>query len=340
VGPFSDPIAIAVVVLGITYLTLILGELVPKRIGLTYPDKLSLIVALPMRWFASLMTPLITILSASTEFFLKIFMVKKSSEPEVTQDEIKILVEQATKAGVFEKVEQDIVERVLRLSDRTAEDIMTPRSEVVWLDVNDKPAALKTKILNGTRSRYPVGKGSLDKVIGIIHVKELLYESVAESTFDIRKHLHDPLFIPEHLSIFKLLEDFKESGSHMALTLDEYGVIQGIVTLNDVLEEIVGDIPTVEDVEEPLLVKRNDGSFLADGLLPIDKFKKTFAVVKLPNEENATYHTLGGYIMSHLGKVPSLGHTFEWNGFRFEIIDIDGKRIDKVLITLKKDHQE
>lgn len=333
IGPFSDNLGILLVVLVITYLTLIFGELVPKRIAMSNPNRISLWISVPMRWFEQLITPVVRILSVSTEFILRIFMIQKSKEPEVTQDEIKVLVDQATKAGVFEKVEQDIVERVLRLSDRTAEDIMTPRSEVVWLDTADEKATLKTKILTGTRSRYPVCTGSLDKVIGVIHVKELLYESLADPKFDIKKFVHEPLFVPEHLSVFKLLEHFKESGSHLALTLDEYGVIQGVVTLNDVLEEMVGDIQAVEDAENPMIIKRSDGSFLADGLMTIDKFKKQFKLGKLPDEDLSTYHTLAGFIMSHIGKVPQLGHTFEWDGFKFEIVDIDGNRIDKVLVT-------
>ena len=339
IGLYSDNLGLLLVVLGITYLTLIFGELVPKRIALSGPNRISLWISVPMLWIERLITPAVHVLSVSTEFILKIFMIQKTNEPDVTQDEIKVLVEQATKAGVFEKVEQDIVERVLRLSDRTAEDIMTPRSEVVWLNTRDDKNMLKSKIMTATRSRYPVCNGGIDKVIGVIHVKELLYESLADPKFDIRNFIHEPLFVPEHLSVFKLLEHFKESGSHMAFTLDEYGVIQGVVTLNDVLEEIVGDIPAVEDVEDPMIVKRSDGSFLADGLLPIEKFKKQFKLNQLPNEDTSTYHALGGFVMSHMGKAPALGHKFEWDGFRFEIVDIDGKRIDKVLVIQKKEEK-
>jgi len=331
---YHSSIALGIVVIAITFFTLVIGELVPKRIAMAYPEGISLLLARPMYLLFLITKPFVNLLSMSTDWVLRLLRVRKFKEDPITQDEIKILVQQATQAGVFEKVEQDIVERVLRLGDKSVEDIMTSRLEIVWLNVKDTPLKLKDQLLKETRSRYPVCNGTLDKVVGIVHVKELLYESILDSSFNLKNFVHEPLFVPEHLHVLKLLELFKESGSHLALALDEYGSIQGLVTLNDVMEEIVGDIPAIEDVNQPLIVKRMDDSYLSDGLLPIHEFKKTLGIdEKLPGEEKGTFHTLGGFVMSHFGKVPILGNVFEWDGLRFEIVDLDGKRIDKLLIT-------
>jgi putative hemolysin len=332
-APYSHAISLGVVVLGIAYLSLILGELVPKRLALSNPERIACAVATPMRLLAVLAFPAVRLLSLSTEVVLRLLGVQPTAESPVTEEEIKVLIEQGTQAGVFEAAEQDMVERVFRLGDRHVGVLMTPRTEIVWLDVEDSSEEIQHRITSTVHSRFLVAQGALDQVLGIVHAKDLLARSLEGQPFDLKACLRQPLFVPESMRALKVLELFKQSGTHLALVVDEYGGIEGLVTLNDILEAIVGDLPSIDEPAEPPVVQREDGSWLLDGMLPVDEIKELFQLAQLPGEEAGTYQTLGGMVMSHLGRIPSAADHFEWAGLRFEVMDMDGHRVDKVLVA-------
>lgn len=331
VGPYSNAVSIVLVVLVITYLSLVIGELVPKRIALNSPERISSAIAAPMRAFSRLASPVIFVLSASTDLVLRALGVKPYVEPTVTEEEIKILIDQGTTAGVIEEEEQDILERVFRLGDQKADSIMTPRNEIVWLDIDDPPEEIQRKITSGPFSLFPVCRRRLDNVLGVVQAKDLLPCSMLDGKVDIKSSLLPPLFIPESMRALKVLERFKETGIHLAIVMDEYGSVQGILTLTNLLEAMVGDIPHIEELAEPMIVKRDNGSWLVDGALPVEEFKDAFQIDELPEED--LYQTVGGFIMMHLERVPSTGDHFEWGGYRFEVVDMDEHRVDKILVV-------
>ncbi|HEY6586372.1 MAG TPA: hemolysin family protein [Candidatus Methanoperedens sp.] len=329
-APYSEAIALGIVVLGITYLTLVIGELVPKRIALHNPERIACTMAAPMRMLSRIASPAVHLLSISTDTVLRILGIRPVAEPPVTEEEINILIEQGMKAGTFEKAERDMVEHVFRLGDLRAGALMTPRTEIVWLDIDDSPEETRRKIADSGHSRFPVGQGSLDNILGIVQIKDILGRNIEGKSPDLKASLRRPLFVPESTHAMKVLELFKQSGIHISLVVDEYGSVQGLVTLKDILEEIVGDIPSVEDLEEPLAVQREDGSWLLDGMLLVDDFKEIFSIKELPGE--GIYQTLGGFVLMHMGRIPAVGNHFEWSGLRFEVVDMDKNRIDKVLV--------
>ncbi len=331
IAPYSYAVSIALVVLGITYLSLVIGELVPKRIALSSPESVASAMAAPMRRFSQLTSPIIFVLSASTDLVLKVVKVKPYVEPAVTEEEIKILIDQGTTAGVIEEEEQDILERVFRLGDQRTDSIMTPRNEIVWLDIDDSPEEVQMKITSGPFSLFPVCRTRLDNVLGVVQAKDLLPCSMLDGKVDLKSSLLPPLFIPESMRALKVLERFKETGIHLAIVIDEYGSVRGILTLTNLLEAMVGDIPHIEELSEPMIVKREDGSWLVDGALPVEEFKDAFHIDKLPEEE--LYQTMGGFMMMHLERVPSTGDRFEWGGYQFEVVDMDEHRVDKLLIV-------
>jgi putative hemolysin len=329
----SDAIALAVVVVGITYLSLILGELVPKRLALSQPEKVASMVAVPMRFLSKLTAPVVHLLTTSTEGVLKVLGLEAhSDEPLVTEDEIKVLIRQGTEAGMFEMAEQDMLERVFRLSDQTVSALMTPRPEIMWLDLNDTIETNRQKLVRSNHTRFPVCQNSLDDMLGVVSVTDVLARSLTEQAIDFTALLQQPLFIPENTRALKVLEFFKQSGTHIALVVDEYGVIQGLVTLNDVMEVIIGDIPFSDQPREQPAIQREDGSWLVDGMLPIDRFKTLFQIRDLPGEQWGNYQTLGGFVITYLGRIPAAADHFYWNGFRFEVMDMDGNRVDKMLV--------
>lgn len=333
--PYSKAVSLGLIVAIITYLSLIIGELVPKRLALNNPERIAATLIKPMRFLAKTASPAVSFLSHSTNAVLRVIGVKPSTEPPVTEDEIKIMLEEGKQAGVFEKAEQDMVERIFKLGDRRVYTLMTPRADVIWLDVDDAREAIQEKAASG-RSRFPVCEGSLDHVLGIVKMKDLLARSLAGQTLDLRSALRQPLYVPESMRAFKVLEQFKQSRTHIALVLNEYGSVQGLITLNDILEAIVGDMPSSDAPNEPMIVRREDGSWLADGMLPVEDFKKHFQLAVLPNEETGEYQTLGGFVMMHMERIPKPTDHFEWDGLRFEVMDMDGHRVDKVLVMRTK----
>ncbi|HEY9650911.1 MAG TPA: hemolysin family protein [Coleofasciculaceae cyanobacterium] len=329
----ADAIALFLVVLLITYLSLVLGELVPKRLALNNPERIATGVASPMRFLAKFAAPVVHLLSASTDLVLRILGIGPTTEPEVTEEEIKILIEQGTEAGTFEEAEQDMLNRVFRLGDRRVSALMTPRPDIIWLDLDDSAEANRRVITESAHSRFPVCQGELDNVLGIIQVNELLAQCLSGKPLDLTASLQRPLYVPESTPGLKILELFKQSGTHIAIVVDEYGVIQGLVTLNDILEEIVGDIPSIDEMDEPQAVQRDDGSWLLDGMLSVEEFFELFEIEELPKEQRGNYHTMGGFVVNHLGRIPTATDHFEWRNMRFEVMDMDGNRVDKVLVV-------
>ncbi len=341
--PYARPIAFTVVVVAVTYLTLILGELVPKRLGLSNPERVAGRVAGFMNFLSKLGAPVVSVLSASTNFVLWLLRVPPPKEPEVSEDEIKILLRQGARAGLFEEVERLMVESVFRLADWRVGAIMTPRPEIEWIDPEDTREDLVQTISAGGHSHFPVADESLDAVVGVIYAKDLLVECLADRPLDLRAMARTPLYVPESMRVIRLLELFRKSGQDIALVIDEYGGLEGLVTLHDVLEAIVRDLPEGGPGEDTLAVRREDGSWLLDGSLPVDQFRDLLNLDELPQEESTYYQTLGGLVMMQIGHIPKAGEHFDWQGLRLEVLDMDGRRVDKVLaspIEPKDDSQD
>ena len=337
IAPYSETVALVLVVSVITYLSLIIGELVPKRLGLSNPEKIAMLVARPMNNLSRVSAPIVWLLSISSDWTLKLFGIKDVAPSTITDEEIKILLREGAQVGAFDKVETDIVERTMRLSDKKAKSLMTPKKDIIWLDIDSPFKTIRNKITKKPHAHFPVCRDSLDKVIGIIRTEKLLVNFLDEEKINLKKLIHKPLFIPESMDGLKVLELFKKSGIHMALVADEYGNTQGLISLTDILEEIVGDIPTINELDEEEIVKRENGTFLVDGLVSIEELKEYFHIRKLPGERTGTYHTVGGFVTHKIGRIPVTDDLFESGNFKYEIMDMDGNRVDKILLTpLKK----
>jgi putative hemolysin len=332
-APYNHALSLAIVVTIITYLSLIVGELVPKRLALNNPERLAAAIAGPMRAPSRVAHPIVHLLGVSTEFVLRMLGMKPSTEPPVTGEEIRTLIAQGAQAGMFEEAEREMVERVFRLGDRRVGAVMTPRTEIVWLDRVAPPEEIRQTLTGSAHSRFLVAHESLDNVLGVVHAKDLLAQCLGEHSVDLTTTLQQPLYVPESMAALKVLELFKQSGTHIALAVDEYGGIQGLVTPNDILEAIVGDLPTAGEVAEPLALQREDGSWLLDGMLPVDEFKALFHLGPLPGQDQGVYHTLAGFVIMQLGRIPTAADCFEWEGLKIEVVDMDGNRVDKVLVV-------
>ena len=335
IGPYHEEIGLGLVVLIITYFSLVVGELVPKRLAMRHPESIATWVAVPLGLFARLSAPMVYLLSVSTDLVCRLFGRAQSQEPPVTEEEIKKLVQQGARAGVFQEEAEDMVQAVLRLGDKTARSLMTPRTQIAWLDLESSMEQIRAKIGASGRSRFPVAAGSLDKVTGIVQAKDLLALTLANKPIDLNALMQEPLFVPRTISALEVLESFKKTNKHIALVVDEYGGIEGLLTHHDILEAIAGDIPIGEKPVDPKAVRRHDGSWLLDGMLSVEEFKEIFHVDTLPGEKRDAYQTLGGFVFTQMGRVPAVAEFFEWRGLRFEIVDMDGKRIDKVLVMSK-----
>jgi putative hemolysin len=333
VGEYSQMVAGATAVLLVTYLTLILGELAPKQIGLTNPERIASRVAPSMTWLARLAHPLVRFLSASTGLVLRLLRIHPSGEPAITEDEIQMILEQATEIGVVDPIEEEIVEQLFRVGDLHVNDLMVDRRDITWLDVDDPPEVVRAKISSGIHSRYPVARGDLDHIIGLVFVKDLFVQTTGKELPDMEMMVKPALFIPSGLPVYQVLEQFKESQAQIAFVTDEHGGVEGLVTFIDLLEAIVGDVPEMGDPTDPTAVRRADGSWLLDGKLPIEDFKQLFDISELPEEEENYYQTVGGFVMSYLGRIPQAGDRFEWQDLTIEVVDMDWRRVDKVLVT-------
>lgn len=330
---YADAVALVIVVVGATLLSLILGELVPKRLALVNPEGIAAAMARPMHVLATVAAPLVGFLSITTRATLGLLRVRPSEEPPVTEEELKIMLDQGTQAGVFNVAEQDIVERVLALRDRRVSTLMTPRTDIVWIDIDDPIGESMRTMCNGRHSYFPVCKGSIEHVVGMASVKDQWVRVVNRQPPDIAATLQPAIYVPESMPALQVLENFKKAGRHHALVIDEYGSISGLVTLNDVLEAIVGDVSVVANPDERNAVQRPDGSWLLDGTLPIAELKTIVELDEFPGEETGDYETLAGFLMTELGQIPRVTDVVEKNGLRFEVVDMDGHRVDKVLFS-------
>ena len=334
--PYNEPISVVFVVIVTTYLTLVIGEIVPKVIALNDPEKVSLKVAKSMVVLSKVSKPASFILAKSSRFLLWLMRIENRTDDSITEEEIELLIKEGREDGTIEQEEEDIIKRVFKLDDQKVESIMTPRNEIIWIDLEDDRDANKVKIIESKRSIFPIAKGELDDFIGVVQAKDILSVMFSDNEFDMYKIVKEPLVVSEHLQTLELLKEFKENQEyvHMSLVVDEFGSVEGLITLNDLLEGIVGDIPGIDEEDEPQAIQRDDGTWLIDGRYPIDKFKELFDHKdKLPDEEEDNYTTLAGFILSLSGTIPNEEDKYECGRFIFEIIDIDGHQIDKVLVS-------
>jgi len=333
--PYAEPVSVAIVVIVTTYLTLVVGEIVPKVIALNDPERISLKVAKSMVILSKISLPVSLILAKSSSFLLWLMRIENRNDDTVTEEEITLMIKEGREDGTIEQEEEDIIKRVFKLDDQKVESIMTPRNEIIWIDLEDDREVNKVKIIESKRSIFPISSGELDDFIGVVQAKDILSAMFTEDEFDVHKIVKEPLVVSEHLETLELLKEFKENQGyvHMSLVVDEFGSVEGLITLNDLLEGIVGDIPGIDEEDEPKATQRLDGSWLIDGRYPIDKFKELFELKEnLPDEEEDGYTTLAGFILSLSGTIPDEEDRYECGRFIFEIIDIDGHQIDKVLV--------
>lgn len=331
-APYANGLATGLIVIIITYFTLVLGELVPKRIGLSNPEKIAKIIAGPMRIISIITYPFIWILTKSSNILINVLGIK-AKDNQVTEEEIKAIISEGTEQGTIEEAEQEIIERIFHLGDRNITSLMTHRSDIKWFDLNDNEHSIRDKILKEPHSVYPICDGNIDAIKGVISLKDLY---VSNDLTLFKQIMKPTLFVPEHITAYTVLEKFKESKNHACFIVDEYGSIQGMITLNDILEAIVGDLPQ-QDLEDYEIVEREDGTFIVDAQIPFYDFLSHFEKTEWMHEGEQEFDTLAGLILHKLERIPSTADTFEWQGFKFEILDMDAQRIDKVLVTVPEE---
>ena len=334
IGRNAGAVSTAIVIVSITFTSLIAGELVPKRLALRNPERLACIVAPAMRFLSRIALPVIWLLRRITEFALRLFEAPAADDTRFTEEEVKTLIAEGTEAGVFAPAEREMLEGVLRIADRTVRSIMTPRPDVVWLDLDESIDAVVKTIAESGHSRFPIARDDVDNIIGIVQAKDLFEMSCRGNDLDLRGAARDPIYIHEGTPILKLLESFRASTVHMAVVLDEHGTVQGIVTPTDILAAIAGDFPEREGEEEPSAVMRADGSWLLDGQMPVYEVERKLELKGL-SAIDEEYTTLAGFVLTQLGHIPVPGEAFDWNNWRFEVVDLDGRRIDKVLASAR-----
>lgn len=326
--PYSESIGIGVVVVVLTFFSLVLGELLPKRIGLNYPEAIAKAVAVPMKVVSKITMPFIWLLTKSTDFILDVFKIKPTADGKVTEEEIKAIIKEGTEGGEVQEIEQDIVERVFHIGDRKVNSLMTHRKSVVFLSLDDTLEEIKEKVLHELHSVYPVCKENLDEMQGIVLLKDL-FVGFDKGNFNLNEIIKEPVYFIEHTTAYKALENFKKSKIHYALVTDEYGIFQGIITLNDILEALVGDASEFYE-DDFKLIAREDGTWLVDGHYSLHDFLTYFDLDELTTDYDVT--TVSGLIMTELGNIPKTGEKLIWNKLEFEVIDMDGVKIDKLLV--------
>ncbi len=339
-APYSDAIGVAVVVLAITYLSLVIGELVPKRLGLNNAERVAATVAPSMRGLSRLASPIVRLLDGSTNLVLRVLRIRKEEAEPVSEEEIKLMMRHGTQVGVFEPEEHEMVMQVFRLADQTINAVMTPRPEVVWLDLDDPIDESRQLIASSGYSRFPVARSDLDHVIGLLYVQDLLATAIAGTPLELEGMVRPALFLPESVTALEAVERLKESRNDAALVIDEYGGFQGLLTTYDILEAIVGDLPAAGEAPDSEAVQREDGSWLLDGMLVVDELRDLLHLSELPYGGKAHYQTLGGLVMVALGRIPSPGDHFHCCGWRFEVLDMDGHRVDKILASALENGSE
>lgn len=328
---YDEPLAFGIVVVVITYFSLVIGELVPKRLAMQYPEAISILFAGVMRRLSQITAPIVMVLSLSTELILSVLPFKMKTQVYATEEDIKAMIRHGTHAGLFEPIEHEMVSNIFRLDDIRVDSVMTPYTELVWLNVHDPLAENLQKVAESGFKKYPVCDGKLDDVLGLLYSDALLPHLIGKREVDVKGLLSPPLFVPESTLISQVVQRFRQSGKNCALVMGEFGNVQGIMTLSDVLEQIVGDVVP----ETPQATQREDGSWLLDGLLPLHELKAILDIDELPHEASDDFQTLGGFVMAYLDRVPRESDAFDWDGGRFEVVDMDGHRIDKVLYSPK-----
>ncbi|WP_296806925.1 hemolysin family protein [uncultured Methanobrevibacter sp.] len=334
--PYNEQISVAIVVILTTYLTLVVGEIVPKVIALNDPEKISLRVAKGMLILSKVSKPVSFVLAKSSSFLLWLMRIENRNDDLVTEEEIELMIKEGIEDGTIEQEEEDIIKRVFKLDDQKVETIMTPRNEIIWIDLEDSKEINKVKITESKRSIFPIAYGELDDFMGVVQAKDILSLMFDDEDFDINKIIKEPLVVSEKLETLELLKEFKENQEyvHMSLVVDEFGSVEGLITLNDLLEGIVGDIPGIDEDDEPIATQRKDGTWLIDGRYGIDNFKELFDIDEpFPDEEEDGFTTIAGFILSISGTLPDVNDKYQWERFCFEIVDLDGHQIDKILVT-------
>ncbi|MGN1363046.1 MAG: hemolysin family protein [Methanobrevibacter sp.] len=336
--PHAYPISYILIVFITTYITLVIGEIAPKQIALNDPEGISVKIAKSMDILSRVTSPIVRLLTVSTNVFLRLIGQNDAKKHEITEEEVNLLIEEGIEEGTIEKEEQTIIQRVFRLDAQKVDMIMTPRNEIVWLDLDDSNEENQRKIIESKRSIFPVARGELDDFIGVVQAKDILGRMFNnKNSTDIHKILKNPLVIPDNLQSMELLEKFKKNKTyvHMALVVDEFGTVLGLITLNDLLEGIVGDIPGIDEMDDPKAIKIRNHSWLLDGRITIDRFKEIFDInEELPNEEEDDFSTIAGFILSYIEKIPVKGEKFHWDKYYFEVLEMDGNQIDKILIDI------
>lgn len=325
----AEEISIIFVVAIITYLSLVIGELVPKTIAFNNPETIAVIVAPMMKLLSTAVSPVISLLTFSTKLFLKTFRIKHKTQPPITEEELKILLEQGSKHGTLETKEAEMIQSIFRFGDRKADSIMTVRKDVVWIDVNDSSGKIKEIIMKYKFSKYPVCDGSLDKLLGVISIRDFLENYFSNDEVDLRSIMIQPVIVTDFSNSLKILEKFRQTKNYIAIVIDEYGAVQGIITLHDLVENIFGDLPEIFEQNEEEIYYENDGSMLIEGSFLVDELEELLKINLLDKDK---YNTLGGLIMYQLNKIPNTGDSFELEHFLFKVVDMDGKRVDKVLV--------
>lgn len=334
--PYARGIAMTIVVAGLTYFSVVIGELVPKQLGLLAPEKTASLIAAPMNMLSRATRPAVWLLSVSSAFLLRLMGAVRQEEPPVTDEEIKVLMEQGSEAGVFHESEQAIVSNVLRLDEQRIGAIMTHRNDIYVLDLDESETEIRNRIAESPYTRVAVCRGGMDHIVGILRTADLLKDALSGRPLAVEQSLRPPLYVPEGVTTTHLLENFRKSRQQCALIVDEYGELQGLVTLTDVLTSIVGELPSSDIHEEQDVVVREDGSWLIDGSVSIERLKDVLSTnEELPGEEENAFNTLGGFVMNVLGHIPKAADHFEVAGYRFEVMDMDKNRVDKVLVALK-----
>lgn len=331
-APYAAALAPALIVGLTTYLSLVIGELVPKRLALQNPERLARTVSRPMKLLSMLAAPLVGILSFSTSVIIRLLGARPSGEPSVTEVEVLSMIEQGIEGGIFEASEQDMVAGVMQLDVRLVRQIITPRTNIVWFDVDEDIAEIQRKMADNTYSAYPVCRDDMDDVIGIVYSKDVALQLLGGTPLNLEAIMKPPLFIPETVSVADVVRQFKQTGMHSALVIGEHGGIEGLVTLTDVVEEIIGDVESTD----PMYTRREDGSYLIDATMPIDHFTELFPALVIPSDENGAYQSAAGFVLTRLGRIPQAGDFFQWHKYRIEVVDMDGVRIDKLLVQTEQ----
>jgi putative hemolysin len=334
-APYSEAIGVGIVVVGITYLSLVLGELVPKRIAMNAPERVAILVAPLMRVISRVAAPAVWLLAISTRALTRLLRIRESQEPTVTEEELKALLRLGIKAGTVEREEREIVERVFRLGERPVTAVMTPRVDLEWLDLARPLDELRAQVIESNHHWFPVAAGRVDAIKGVIRGKDL-WSSRISSSAGVSEVIRQPLFVPKKTSAFAALQRFRDARIHVAVVADEFGGVEGIVTPTDILEGLVGELPEIGDADEPMIVRRQDGSWSVDATTDLDEIKLVLGVDFLRGQKGS-YQTVGGYVADRLGHRPEIGASFTAGTLRFEILDTDGRRIDRVLVSVHAD---